>query len=373
MSASGEGAESAGDPPRLIEIIPSPPLLVWDITYACPLRCVHCYSESGRRRSRQLSADGLARVAEAIVAGRPRAVVISGGEPLMVKGLLPVMARMRDAGITTILYTSGWLDPGLVMDDLLRFASGIVVSLDGADAAVHDRIRGRPGAFTRAVRALGEFDAAVAEARRHGRPAPELGIDTVVMRSNRHQIVSICTEIAPRFPALDTLSFGAVIPTGLASRTSFAEAELIGDAEALAMLDASFLATLQVLAPRWVRVSVTDIRKFQMHPDLIATGMDIPPLQIEPDGRVRAMPIYEGTVGSLLDDPLERLWARAIDRWSDNFVIGQLRAAGTMLDWARATRAIDRRFGTVADRARITRRPDYAAAVLSGEAAGPEQ
>ncbi len=31
---------------------PAAPVYVnWDLTYACPLRCIHCYSESGRRPS----------------------------------------------------------------------------------------------------------------------------------------------------------------------------------------------------------------------------------------------------------------------------------------------------------------------------------
>ena len=34
-----------------------PSVVLWEITYACPLRCTHCYTESGRRPSRQLSLD----------------------------------------------------------------------------------------------------------------------------------------------------------------------------------------------------------------------------------------------------------------------------------------------------------------------------
>lgn len=49
-------------------MIAPPPDVVWDITYACPLRCTHCYSESGRRPARQLSRAELIRVADALIA-----------------------------------------------------------------------------------------------------------------------------------------------------------------------------------------------------------------------------------------------------------------------------------------------------------------
>jgi hypothetical protein len=117
---------------------------------------------------------------------------------------------------------------------------------------------------------------------------------------------------------------------------------------------------LQSMAPSSVRIYTTDNRRFQMHPDILSTSMIIPPMQIEPDGRVRAMPIYEGTVGSLLEEPLEVLWQRAMERWDDPWVIEVLRPALTSESWAAATRKIDLRFGSEEDRVRIGRRPLYA-------------
>ncbi|MDT5033043.1 MAG: hypothetical protein QOC94_3214, partial [Actinoplanes sp.] len=145
-----------------MDITSGPFDVIWDITYACPLRCIHCYSESGRRPSRQLPTAELSRVADALIAMRPGAIALAGGEPLIVPELLEIAGRMAAAGIQVVLYTGGWPVKEHRADDLLRVFSQINVSVDGATAEVHDRIRGRAGSFDRAVAALTMLDAAAA-------------------------------------------------------------------------------------------------------------------------------------------------------------------------------------------------------------------
>ncbi|MCZ0982319.1 hypothetical protein O1L60_34850 [Streptomyces diastatochromogenes] len=41
-----------------------------------------------------------------------------------------------------------------------------------------------------------------------------VGVDYVVMRSNAHQVEEFLTSVAPRFPGLGQVSFGAVVPEG---------------------------------------------------------------------------------------------------------------------------------------------------------------
>ena len=344
---------------RLIDVCPSPRFVVWDITYACPLRCTHCYSESGRRASKQLGPADLYRVTDALVSMKPKAVVLSGGEPLLVPEVFEVADRMFKGGVGVILYTSGWgLEPGM-LSSIMSLFFRVTVSVDGATAAVHDRIRGRVGSFDRALLALTRLDAAVADRKRRGEGAPLLGIDFVVMQSNVDQLREFCASVAPRFPELRSISFGAVIPTGLGSRVGFVEQEVLSEEQAALLGQGQLAEELQSLVRASVEVSTTDNRRFQLHPELLAAGMDIPAMQVEPDGKVRAMPVYEGTVGSLLTEPPELLWERAMERWSDPFVVETLTPARTMSGWGQATRRIDQRFGTPDDRARIARRPEY--------------
>jgi MoaA/NifB/PqqE/SkfB family radical SAM enzyme len=338
--------------------IPPPPVVVWDITYACPLRCAHCYSESGRRPSRQLGRTDMVRVINAILALRPEAVVFAGGEPLLVPSLIELARRARQRQVEAWIHTSGWRTPPPLLAVLGELFNGISVSVDGAAPEVHDAIRGRAGSFDRAMATLEALSTTIAALRRSGRPSPRLGVDFTVTRSNFDHMTRFCSHIAPRFEVLDTISFGSVIPIGLASRESF-QAELLTEAQLAALRGDELAEKLRALAPAGTQVETTDNATFQMHPDRIAAG-DIPrAMQVEPDGAVRAMSIYEGTIGNLLDEDGHTLWRRAVQRWSEPFVTEKLRAATTQAGWATATRQIDMQYGTSADRERITNRPPF--------------
>jgi organic radical activating enzyme len=333
--------------------------IIWDITYACPLRCTHCYSTSGRRPSRQLDLDGMLRVADAILAMNPCGVSLAGGEPLMVSGVFEVAKRLTAGGIKVALFTGGWsLRPEMVQD-IARLFFRISVSVDGATAAVHDRIRGRRRSFDRAMQALALLDQA-AERRPGANGGPmHFGIDHVVVRSNFDQIEQMCTNVAPRFPRLRHLAFGAVVPEGLASREDFAEHELLTEEQVHLLGSAEYRERLKSLVPASVQVTTTDNLALQMHPDRVRDGQLFPALQIEPDGAARAMPAYEGTIGNVLTDSPAQLWQRAVDRWHDPFVAATLAQVRTMAQWAEATRKIDYHFGSADVRALIDRRARY--------------
>ncbi|WP_191971551.1 radical SAM protein [Streptomyces luteolifulvus] len=329
----------------------TPAAVVWDITYACPLRCEYCYSESGRRPSQQLSWPDLARVVDALVELGPRTVVLSGGEPLVVPEIFQVAERLRSGGVSVHLYTSGWHVTDRIGAAVLEVISNVTVSIDGATSATHDRLRGRAGSFDRALDAAARLSAAAA-----GRHEPAVGVDYTVTRSNFAEMPDFCRLVATRLPSLDYVFFGAAMPIGLASREGFVAHEIVTPRQLTLLRDDSYADTLR--AHVGADLVVSDNGMFQMHPDRLAQG-EIPAMQVEPDGRVRAMPVYEGTVGSLLDEPGTTLWRRAMARWSDPRVTGLIEPARTMEAWADATRRLDLMFGDTEDRRRIERRPTF--------------
>ncbi|GHF05731.1 MULTISPECIES: radical SAM protein [Streptomyces] len=347
-----------------------PEVVVWDTTYACPLRCSHCYSESGRRAPRQLGHEDMLRVADALITLNPRVVALSGGEPLVVKGIFEVAARLSRAGIKTAVYTSGWIMEPWMATELAKVFDEVIVSLDGATAQIHDRIRGRRGSFDRALSALTLLDAAARERRRRRRSPLWFGIDCVVVRSNFPQLEEFCTAIAPRFPELRSVTFNAAVPEGLASRPEFGHFELLDDEQVAELTSTERHARLQALAPESVRVFTTDNSNLVMRPDRFASGVDARVMQVEPDGDVRALPVYEGTVGNLLEESPMELWQRGIARLNDPFVVETLSAVRTMQDWAEAVRRMDYHFGSPEVRSRIDRRsvrtnpPEFSALAL---------
>jgi MoaA/NifB/PqqE/SkfB family radical SAM enzyme len=302
------------------------------------------------------------RVADALISLQPPSVQLSGGEPLIVKGLFEVAERFVQAGIPLTLYTSGWLLEEWMIPELFRLFSYIHVSVDGPTARIHDAIRGRAGSFDRAVRALTLLDEAAREERElHGRSIP-FGLDCVVTRSNFDHLEPFCTELAPRFPEMKFLLLGAAVPSGLSNRPGMVAHELLDEEQLRRLGSPEFTQHLQSLAPASVHVQAFHGRDLQMHPDDIASGTaPVYIMQVEPDGDVRGMAIYEGTVGNLLEEPAQTLWERVFARPNDPFVVETLAPVRTMQEWAEAARRIDYHFGSEEVRARIDRRPEYPA------------
>lgn len=327
---------------------------IWDITYACPLRCNHCYSESGRRPARALDRDSAMRVVDIILAAQAQKVSISGGEPLSVRWTVEAMKRLHDAGVDVTVFTSGWSLPEKTAIGLADAASSVAVSIDGADAAIHDAIRARTGAFERGMKALDILHRVKDERRATAKSCFTLGIDYTLTRSSSKEadLEQFVQTMLKRFPQLDFIRFGAVIPSGLAAERAFEASELLSIQELVDLIDVG--RRLAAREDSTVDISVTDIRYFLPQPGVSAVDLDI--LHIEPDGALRAFPIYEAKVGNVLHESLDVLWPRVRAWRSDPFVSQQMENIRTMGDWARAARILDRRYGSPDDRERIERR-----------------
>src|SRR3954468_22421310 len=80
-------------------------------TTFCDLRCTYCDTEyafyEGNKRS-------LGEIAAAVMKFDCPLVEVTGGEPLLQKNVLPLMAMLADAGLTVLLETSGAHDISLV-------------------------------------------------------------------------------------------------------------------------------------------------------------------------------------------------------------------------------------------------------------------
>ncbi|MBF9233378.1 radical SAM protein [Microvirga alba] len=327
---------------------------IWDITYACPLRCVHCYTESGRRPARTLDRDAAMRVIDVILAAQPEKVSISGGEPLSVRWAVEAMKRLHDAGVAVTVFTSGWSMPEKTATALADAVSSVAVSIDGANAAIHDAIRARAGAFERGMKALDVLHRVKDERRAAGQNCFTLGIDYTLTRSGAKEadLERFVEATIKRFPRLDFIRFGAVIPSGLAAEPEFEASELLSIQELIDLIDVG--RRLAGREGNALNISVTDVRYFLPQPGVSAADLDI--LHIEPDGALRAFPIYEAKVGNVLHEPLDVLWPRVRAWRSDPFVAKQMETVQTMADWASTARTLDRRYGSHDDQERIARR-----------------
>ena len=129
------------------------PIVVWNITRTCNLRCVHCYSDSmAQQYPGELDWDQMQAVVADLAAYRIPSLLLSGGEPLIHPRFFDLVEHATDAGLKLTISTNGTL---ITPDKAARLKEAKVayvgISLDGI-GAIHDEFRGKQGAFDAAVR-----------------------------------------------------------------------------------------------------------------------------------------------------------------------------------------------------------------------------
>jgi radical SAM protein with 4Fe4S-binding SPASM domain len=127
-----------------------PFIVIWEVTRACALACVHCRADAiPHRNPFELgTADAAALIDQVRAFGDPPPLfVLTGGDPMRRPDLAEIVRRAVDAGLTVALTPSGTAAVTRARLAELRDAgiSRIAVSLDGADADSHDRFRGVRG------------------------------------------------------------------------------------------------------------------------------------------------------------------------------------------------------------------------------------
>lgn len=137
------------------------PVVVWNITRGCNLRCVHCYSDSqAMKYPGELTTGEAKAVINQLADFRVPAILFSGGEPLLRKDLFTLAGHARDRGLRCTLSTNGTLIDEAMAERIKESGFTYVgVSIDGIRGN-NDLFRGVPGAFERAVRGIRNLRAA---------------------------------------------------------------------------------------------------------------------------------------------------------------------------------------------------------------------
>jgi len=138
----------------------APICLTWELTYACNLACTHCLSSSGRRDPNELNTREAKSLIDEIAAMQIFYINIGGGEPMIRRDFFELIEHAVDQHVGVKFSTNGTrIDEAAAR----RLASidylDIQISIDGADAATSDRIRGA-GSYDSARRAMDNLKAA---------------------------------------------------------------------------------------------------------------------------------------------------------------------------------------------------------------------
>ncbi len=137
----------------------APFLVIWEVTRACALACVHCRADAiARRDSRELSTDEAFRLIDQVraIGPRPPLFVLTGGDPMRRPDLARLVRYAADAGLTVALTPSGTAAATQARLAELKEAglSRVAVSLDGPTPETHDAFRGVRGSYAWTLRII---------------------------------------------------------------------------------------------------------------------------------------------------------------------------------------------------------------------------
>jgi radical SAM protein with 4Fe4S-binding SPASM domain len=147
-----------------------------------------------------LDTDEAKRFVESIAPRKPM-LILSGGEALLRPDLFPIIRLAVSLGIRVSLASNGTLiTPGLAKEIADSGVSRVSISLDGADAAMHDLGRGQ-GSFKRSIRGIENLRGRV-----------DFQINFTVTQKNQSELIRIF-DLAEKLGAA-ALHIFFLVPTG---------------------------------------------------------------------------------------------------------------------------------------------------------------
>jgi len=168
--------------PRHLLLGESLGMLFVELTSRCNERCLHCYAESDPERNDFLTLEEIKQVLQqARQLGRPF-VQLTGGDPLIHRNLLDIVAYTHALDFQGIeIYTNGLLLTDRLLEQLKPYTPRFSFSIYADDAAIHDHITRVAGSWKRTLSAM---ERAVTQGF-------DMRAGVVVMRENADAVVGI--------------------------------------------------------------------------------------------------------------------------------------------------------------------------------------
>jgi len=198
----------------------SPLLVFYEVTQACDLVCQHCRAcaQTEAAPGELSTADARRLIDQLNQFPTPPMLVLTGGDPLKRADIFSLVEYAAWSGLDVSITPSA--TPLVTAQAIRRLRnagiSRMAISIDGADAATHDAVRGVPGSFDRSLQIL-------ADARAAGIPTQ---VNTTLTPANVDQIESLARLLARQ--DIDMWSVFFLVPVGRARwlpRLSAAECE----------------------------------------------------------------------------------------------------------------------------------------------------
>ena len=186
------------------QVFAAPPVVVWNLTNACNLKCKHCYQEAGRKLKEELDLAARLDVVDQLADEDVFSIAFSGGEPLMDQDLWKVLEHTHERNLYASIATNGTLITKEVAQRMADCGINYVeISLDSTKPKTHDEFRGVPGFWEKAVKGI---ENAVAQ------EGFEVGIASTITQINIEELENLI-QLAKNLGADKFYAFN-FIPTG---------------------------------------------------------------------------------------------------------------------------------------------------------------
>jgi AdoMet-dependent heme synthase len=218
VAAAGSSGPTVGDlvaerpapgRPAAQPFASAPFIVIWEVTRACALACVHCRAEAiAHRHPDELTTEEGRRLIDRVASfgSRPPLFVLTGGDPMRRRDVAELVRHGVERGLSVGLTPSGTAAVTRARLEEVRDAGlgRLAVSLDAPDAARHDAFRRVHGSYRYTMRI-------VDDARELGLP---LQINTTVARETVADLPAIAEVVERAGAVLWALFF--LIPVGRA-------------------------------------------------------------------------------------------------------------------------------------------------------------
>lgn len=183
----------------------NPFIVIWELTRACQLQCLHCRAEAQHRRDpRELTLAEGKQLVDQIYEMENPLLVFTGGDPLMREDVFEIAQYAVEKGVRVSMTPSATPN---VTKEAIQKAKDVglarwAFSLDGPTAAIHDHFRGTNGSFDLTVQSIEYL---------HELEIP-VQINTVISKYNMHALDEMVELVQELRCVLWSVFF--LVPTG---------------------------------------------------------------------------------------------------------------------------------------------------------------
>lgn len=186
--------------------IKKPKTCLLTVTNQCVLRCKMCHLWQLNTAKEEISINDCKRFIDSLegFGSEPIEVHIIGGESLIKKGILELIAYISSKGSRTVMTSSGYtIDETMAQGIIDSGLSMLNLSLESLKPSVHDLLRGRDGCFQQVMNAIGHFKSI-------GKKGMKLGINSIITALNLDNVVELA-EWVQQNELLDSLYFMSIM------------------------------------------------------------------------------------------------------------------------------------------------------------------